>query len=84
MYILSVKLRVFLSPDSSVIFCTLLFINCSFETTYTQIKFMNIRKGNEPRADNLCIWKKLFVFGRPVVRVYVSVHGLSQENIYTL
>lgn len=45
---------------------------------------MNIRKGNEPRADNLCIWKKLFVFGRPVVRVYVSVHGLSQENIYTL
>ena len=44
---------------------------------------MNIRKGNEPRADNLSL-EKLLAIGRPGVRVYVSVHGLSQENIYTL
>jgi len=44
---------------------------------------MNIHKGNEPLVDNLSL-EKLLAFGRTGVRFYVSVHGLSQENIYTL
>ena len=70
MYILSVK--IFLSTDASVTLCTLLLINCFVRDNIYPNKFTNIRKGNEPRADDLCLWEN-FLRSGVLVCVFMSV-----------
>jgi len=43
---------------------------------------MNICKGNEPRADNLCLWKNFLLSG-VLVCVFMSVSTIYPKKIFT-